>query len=135
HSSQMQKYNKIDCIITQKLADKYTNSFYKTWQFYPRKYISAGNTAEKIMINKGVYIPKFHEVPYQVQEAAWSSYYGGRFEQLKKGFVGTVNLYDLNSAYPDALRHMPDITNGRWIAKRELEHKAILGFYQIVATV
>lgn len=135
HKSLMQEYNRIDCVITKELADKYTRSFYKTWMFFPRKYISAGNTAEKILINNGVYIPRFHEVPYEVQEAAWSSYYGGRFEQLKKGFVGNVYLYDLNSAYPDGLKKMPDITNGRWIARKSIDHKAILGFYQIVADV
>lgn len=55
------------------------------------------------MINNGIDIPKFDFIPYQVNDLAYSSYFGGRFEMLKRGFIGTAYLYDVNSAYPYAL--------------------------------
>lgn len=54
--------------------------------------------------------------PEPVQYAARRAYTGGRFELIKFGHVnGAVYEYDINSAYPDALQHVPSLTQGRWI--------------------
>lgn len=48
-------------------------------------------------------------------EAARYAYAGGRFEVLKFGHVKAPAWeYDINSAYPTALRHVPDLTIGEW---------------------
>lgn len=57
-----------------------------------------GYLAEKVLINNRIEIPKFDSIPYEIQDLAFQSYFGGRFEILKRGFIGTAYLYDINSA-------------------------------------
>lgn len=53
--------------------------------------------------------------PAPVRRAARFAYAGGRFEVLKFGrYTGKVYEYDVNSAYPTALRNVPNLTTGRW---------------------
>ena len=87
--------------------------------------------AEKVLINHGIHIPKFDDIPYKVQDIAWKSYYGGRFEILKRGFIGVGHLYDINSAYPFALSQIPDLTKGKWIKRKSIHKNSKLGFFKI----
>ena len=87
---------------------------------------------EKVLINHGVKIPFFKELPYDLQEFAWNSYFGGRFEIIQRGFIGKAWIYDINSAYPYALSKIPDITKGNWVyGMQEIDDKALLGFFKI----
>lgn len=53
------------------------------------------------------------KLPAEVNEAARYAYAGGRFEQFQLGhYEGTVYQYDINSAYPDAMRTLPSLKNG-----------------------
>lgn len=62
--------------------------------------------------HKGVYSEEFRQV-------AESAYYGGRFEQFKRGtYEGTVYQYDIRSAYPDAMQHLMSLANVRWTRVR-----------------
>lgn len=48
-------------------------------------------------------------------KAARFAYAGGRFEIIRTGSVAEPAYeYDVNSAYPAALRHVPCLTHGRW---------------------
>lgn len=50
-----------------------------------------------------------------LQEMAWASYRGGRFEVIERGAVpDPVITLDINSAYPDVLRRLPDPATLRW---------------------
>jgi len=62
---------------------------------------------------------------------ARNSFYGGRFELIKRGYIGECYLYDLNSAYPHALTSLPDIINGRWFESKKIHSKSKLGFFFI----
>lgn len=42
------------------------------------------------------------------------AYYGGRFEVTRTGEIGKCWEYDINSAYPAALRSLPCLTHGTW---------------------
>lgn len=54
-------------------------------------------------------------VPPGVLSDAQAAYYGGRFEVTRIGAVaGPIYEYDLNSAYPAALRRLPCLRHGRW---------------------
>ncbi|MDE1816708.1 MAG: hypothetical protein KGI11_09145 [Thaumarchaeota archaeon] len=70
------------------------------------------------MIKNGIHIPLFNEVPYEVQELARQSFYGGRFELIQRGFIGYCCLYDINSAYPHVLTTLPDITDRKWTRRK-----------------
>lgn len=54
-------------------------------------------------------------IPAAVECCARASYYGGRFEISRVGLITDgCHEYDINSAYPDAMRHLPCLQHGRW---------------------
>ena len=54
--------------------------------------------------------------PHPVARAARYAYAGGRFEVIMFGHsLSPAWEYDINSAYPAALRTVPDLTDGKWI--------------------
>jgi len=54
-------------------------------------------------------------VPSEIIEYWRRAYYGGRFEIFYHGTVaGTVYEYDIQSAYPDAIRRLPCLCSGEW---------------------
>lgn len=129
--NKIKQYCVQDCKYTKELAEHWIKLFYSAFGFYPSRWISSGYLAEKVLINQNIHIPKFSETPEQVQEFAYNSYFGGRFEILKRGLVGQAYIYDINSAYPFALTKIPDITKGNWIRRKSIHPKALLGFFKI----
>ncbi|AFS80673.1 type B DNA polymerase [Candidatus Nitrosopumilus koreensis AR1] len=124
-----------DCKLTKELAEHWIKLFHDAFGFYPARWVSSGYLAEKVLINNGINFPKFDDVPYDVQEMAFSCYYGGRFEITKRGFIGTAYKYDINSAYPHSLTKIPDLTKGRWIKRKSIHKDAKLGFFRIIADI
>jgi hypothetical protein len=120
-----------DCILTKELAENFVQTFLKQFGFVPRRWTSSGYLAEKVLINNGISIPYFHDLPYEVQELAWKSFYGGRFELIQRGYIGECWLYDINSAYPHALTLLPDLTMGRWVSLDKIHQQAAVGFFHI----
>lgn len=131
----VRKYCIQDCMFTKQLAEHWIDVFYNAFLFYPQRFISSGYLAEKVLINNGIDIPKFKSMSFVVQELAWRSYYGARFEILKRGFIGKAHLYDINSAYPYALSKIPDITKGKWIRSKKLLDDSHLGFFKIQCNI
>ena len=129
---QVRQYCIDDCKLTKILSQHWIELFGKAFEFYPSRWISSGYLAEKVLVNHNVEIPFFRDLPYDLQEFAFNSYFGGRFELIKRGFIGKAWLYDINSAYPYALSKMPDILKGSWRnGLRTIHEKAILGFFKI----
>lgn len=124
-----------DCVLTRHLAEKWVRLFHDAFEFYPARWTSSGYLAEKVLINHGVSFPTFDSIQYEIQDMAFRSYFGGRFEILKRGFIGTAHLYDINSAYPFALTQIPDITKGKWIRRKSIHPDAKIGFFRIVVDV
>lgn len=54
------------------------------------------------------------DIPNPVLRMSWDSYFGGRFETIKRGSFTNTTEVDLNSAYPAAFTTLPDITDGKW---------------------
>jgi len=55
-------------------------------------------------------------MPNAVHEAAKRAFAGGRFELFRTGRVrGPIHVYDINSAYPHALRMIPSLAKGAWV--------------------
>ena len=124
-----------DCIKTMKLSEHWIKLFDNAFSFYPARWLSSGYLAEKVLINNKIDIPKFDSIPYAIQEMAYRSYYGGRFEILKRGFIGESYLYDINSAYPYAITQIPDLSNGKWIKRKTIHKNAKIGFFRIRAII
>lgn len=68
------------------------------------------------------------ETPPHIYEAARYAYAGGRFELVKQGNFGTVYEYDLNSAYPNAIQHLPCLSHGEWVQGTDVDQ---FGVYRI----
>ena len=132
---QIRAYCIEDCKLTKELSEYWISTFEAVFGFYTHNWISAGYLAEKVLISNEIPIPFFNELPYSLQELARNSFYGGRFELIKRGFIGECYLYDLNSAYPYALTTLPDITKGRWFESKKIHPKAKLGFFFIEANI
>jgi hypothetical protein len=124
-----------DCIYTKELSEKWILLFHDAFSFYPAKWPSSGYLAEKVLINNGIEFPKFSSIPFEVQDLAYRSYFGGRFEMIKRGFIGQAYLYDINSAYPYAITQIPDLTQGKWISRKSIHQDAKVGFFEIEADV
>lgn len=135
NKKQIRNYCIQDCIYTKQLAEKWTDLFNNAFSFYPAKWTSSGYLAEKVLINNGVHFPKFDSIPYTIQDLAYRTYFGGRFEILKRGFVGKAYLYDINSAYPYAITRIPDLTNGKWINQKSIHKNSKIGFFRILADI
>lgn len=71
-------------------------------------------------------------IPSEYQEYAFYSYFGGRFELLKRGYIEKVYYYDINSAYPYQIANLLDINKGEWVKARRLIEEADIGFLKIV---
>lgn len=52
--------------------------------------------------------------PPELLEAALSAYAGGRNQILQVGYVDKAYQYDIISAYPSAMVHLPCLTHGHW---------------------
>ena len=135
NKTKVRNYCISDCIYTKKLSEHWIDLFFNAFSFYPNRWISSGYLAEKVLINNNIDIPKFDSIPYVIQDLAYKSYFGGRFEILKRGLIGQAYLYDINSAYPFALTQIPDLTNGKWIKSKSIHPKSSLGFFKIEADI
>jgi len=64
--------------------------------------------SRKVSEARGTYDDRFRLL-------AESAYYGGRFEQFQRGHhKGPVWEYDIRSAYPSAMQHLPDLASVQW---------------------
>jgi hypothetical protein len=83
----------------------------------PRTWNGAGKLAAALMRDHGVIRRADLEkrVPAGLLKMSHEAYYGGRFEVTRCGLVArTVNEFDINSAYPAAMRELPCLEHGTW---------------------
>ncbi len=73
-----------------------------------------GAVASKVFQNHG--IRKYMQPPELRHERTIRyGYFGGRFELFQAGhYDGDVYVYDINSAYPHAIRNLPNLNGARW---------------------
>lgn len=93
-----------------------------------RAYSGPGSTASA-MVRKVGWVPP--ELPEDIEQIAIASFFGGRTEISRIGpATGAVYGYDINSAYPDAIRKLPEIGGAKWYRTRTYD-AAAWGFYQV----
>lgn len=129
------KYCQLDCKLTKQLMDIWVEAFYNNFNFYPNAYYSAGYLTSQLFKTKLKSFPSFRKIPYAVQDIAYKSYFGGRFEIMEKGKLKDIHHYDINSAYPYAMTLLPDFDKGKWVKITSMEqfkkYKKNIGFYKI----
>jgi hypothetical protein len=107
-------YNALEIVLLEKLMEAYRNVCTEIG-YMPRDWQGPGCLATAMMKHHGM--PKRDElnIPDEVNDAAVAAYYGGRFETTAVGEVpGPIYAYDINSAYPDAMRRLPCVIHGTW---------------------
>lgn len=86
----------------------------------PRRWDGPGAIAASLFLREKVKKARNENLPLEVMRAARFAYAGGRFEMLKYGAVKEkVYEYDINSAYPAALRNVPNLVGGVWAHHRK----------------
>jgi hypothetical protein len=121
------KYCVQDAALCRKLGHiivNGVNTFVNTKNFN-----SSASISEYYFRSNGVGVPKLAPSVYK---EFMKPYYGGRFESMKKGFFNGVSIYDIKSAYPDAMKDMP-ILSQRPIIKNSygMHDDALYGTYKI----
>jgi hypothetical protein len=86
-------------------------------------------SAEYLRANKDTK-PGFGSKDYQAD--FWEAFYGGRFEVIKRGYIGKVAGPDINSAYPAVMANLPDPSTLQWqhYTNKPNENQQFFGDYE-----
>ena len=68
-------------------------------------------------------------MPQEIQEIALKTYYGGRFELIKRGSFKEAFLYDINSQYPEFIKNLPSLKFGMWLSINYLPVKPCIAYF------
>lgn len=116
--AEMEKYNVLENEVLARLMDRLNKGFVSDdVRLRKDKWFGPGQAAQAWMSNVGC--PTGEEVraavPGFALDAARCSYYGGWFEIFAHGVVpGITYAYDINSAYPTAIKDLPCLLHGEW---------------------
>lgn len=69
-----------------------------------RNFNSSATISEYYFRSNGISVPRLNQSEFQ---RFMATYYGGRFENMKKGYLKNVSIYDIKSAYPYGMSLMP----------------------------
>lgn len=105
-------YNKKECDLLEELMTEFRDVCGEVGP-HPYHWQGPGNLASAWMRHHD--IPSEHNVPFEAMSMARDGYYGGRFEITAVGSIRRrIYQYDINSAYPATIRHLPCLVHGAW---------------------
>jgi hypothetical protein len=113
------KYNQLEIVLLEKLMEKFRAACIEVG-IVPRKWQGPGQLAEAAFRKFGVpeskEIPMLENVEFEgLVEYGRFAFYGGRPEISVIGPVNqVVYQWDINSAYPTAMRYLPCLLHGGW---------------------
>lgn len=111
HEGEIRRYLREDCRLTRDIFREVVTLGEDLNIPFGKPY-STGYVAADYVRNRLEYKPGYG--PAWLQEVAWETYRGGRFEVAKRGDVGRVYGADINSAYPWVLSELPDPATVKW---------------------
>lgn len=123
------KYCIKDAELTKRLADYFWDIIYKRLNFYPKSPMSKGKLSEEYFLHV-CKVPAINHIPEKVVQTAYESFYGGRFELLKRGYAEKIYCYDIKSAYPAEIANLPNFSKGKFVKVKEVNPDAYTGFYK-----
>jgi len=123
-----------DCKVTQDLAERVQRTVYERLGFYPSSYSSKASVAVEY-VRRECKVPVITKLPASTINTAIRSYHGGWFECMARGKFDRLYNYDINSAYPHAIRDLIDINEGEWRHTTEASKGAYYGIYEVEARV
>jgi hypothetical protein len=108
-------YNQLELVLLVQLATELRARLNRVG-LRPRRWNSPGAIASALFLKEKTKAHRNENIPEPVAKAGRYAYAGGRFEMIRYGSVKeNVYEYDLNSAYPRALREVPSLVGGKWI--------------------
>lgn len=123
---QVIEYNRIECVVTERIADKLRNillntvlkSNERTFNLFPTRFYGSGAIAKKVLKNLEFenYSIIEKRLDNKIKKFIYNSYFGGRAEVFRIGTFHDIYKYDINSAYPFAMTQLKKI-NGYQIKK------------------
>ena len=123
------KYCIKDAELTKRLADYFWKIIYEKLNFYPKSPMSKGKLSEEYF-GHTCKIPTINSLNAKVVETAYNSFYGGRFELLRRGYFENCYCYDIKSAYPSQIANLPNFNAGKFVKVDKLNPDAYTGFYK-----
>jgi hypothetical protein len=124
---EVRAYCKLECDLLSRMMEKLRGACHDAG-LRPKWWTGAGQLASALHEREGTVLreqlAKLRNIPKGAHQFAQWAYYGGRFEITRIGAVdGPIYEYDINSAYPAAMRDLPCLVHGKWtVATRsELE--------------
>ena len=118
----MATYNKLENDILARVSDRLNRGFISgdiKIRLAKSDWYGPGRAAQQWMNmlseRSSVRASDVYEVmPDWAVEACRASYYGGWFEIPMHGHIGSVEEYDINSAYPSIIATLPCLLHGTW---------------------
>lgn len=111
---QVDYYNRAELVNLVRLADTLRDNC-SSVNLVPDSWHGPAAIASKMFRDNKVSQHMNADLPVPVQAAGRRAYAGGRAEMLKYGDItGPVYEYDLCSAYPAAMQHLPSLQGGTW---------------------
>lgn len=115
----VKQYNHLEIVLLQELMERFRDACSQVG-YFPRKWQGPGQIAETMLSVHG--LPKTKDLAFlrnpdyeELVEFGRKAFYGGRPERVSVGPVkGPVYQWDINSAYPYALLHVPCLLHGKW---------------------
>lgn len=123
----MRRYCIKDCKLTRDLTELQVDKFNKIGISF-KKPISKAYMSELYCMQR-VKIPR--PSPTAIQRLAFYAYSGGRFELTQRGYFDKVYCYDINSAYPNIIKDLPNPFDCVYFKARDFIEDAVIGYYDI----
>ena len=128
------KYCIKDCKLTADLGNFILNQTLDAGLPTPRFFTSHASFSKQYFRLKAQ-IPSIKYIPLNILDIAYSTYYGGRFEIFKRGYFDDLYCYDINSAYPYSIKHLPSFKYGTWEKVDTASKSEIFGFYKVLLDI
>lgn len=115
---EIKKYNRLECILLVELMEK-IYALCERVNLIPRRWYGSSALANLALRLWGV--SEFSRrtsseyTPETFFDVITRAYFGGRIEAFKLGSFNNIYAYDINSAYPSAMIHLPATKGNYWI--------------------
>jgi len=131
NESDIIKYCIKDSELTASLGNLLIKEIKATDLQLPR-FMTSSASLSKQYFRYNCYITGIERIPLRILDIAFQTYYGGRFEILKRGYFDELYYYDINSAYPKVISELPSLKYGSWTEVMRINENECIGFYKVV---
>lgn len=122
------KYCIQDCILTKRLGKLLIYTVEKNGLPLPKFLVSSASLSKQFF-RLNCFIPSIWNVPKEILQISYDSYFGGRFEMFKRGYFERLYHYDINSQYPDFIKDLPNLRDGLWKKILYIPEKPCIAYF------